>query len=385
VIVVDVLIVVFALAFAAIGYERGFIRSVMPLIGFVGGAAIGARLGPALLADGSESAYAPIVTLLSGILLGAAFAVAMEGFGVVLRERLAGTGRPGLAEGLGGAVVLGALGLLIAWAFGAVALHAPGPNARDLRSSVQRSAVLGALNDVLPPSGPLLNVLRRIDPTPALEGPEARVPAPDPAIASDPEVAAAGESVVRILGTACGLSVGGSGWVAAPDLVVTNAHVVAGEDDTTVSPQAGTPELPATVVHYEPRNDLALLQVAGLGLEPLDFARDPRPGTAGAILGYPENGPFTIAPARLGTTGEVTSQDSYGRGPLQREMTAFRGEVISGNSGGPAVDGEGSVLATVFASEQGSNTDGGLAVPNEIVADALDGPLEPVDTGPCAL
>jgi S1-C subfamily serine protease len=385
VLIVDALIVVFALAFAAIGYERGLIRSVMPLIGFIGGAAIGARLGPALLADGSESAYAPILTLLCGILLGAALAVAMEGVGVVLRERLAGTGRPGVAEGLGGALVLGALGLLIAWAFGAVALHAPGPNARDLRSAVQRSAVLGALNDVLPPSGPLLNVLRRIDPTPALEGPEARVPAPDAAIASDSEVIAAGESVVRILGTACGLSVGGSGWVAAPDLVVTNAHVVAGEDDTTVSPQAGAPELPATVVHYQPRNDLALLEVGGLGLQPLDLEPDPREGTAGAILGYPENGPFTIAPARLGTTGEVTSEDSYGRGPLQREMTAFRGRVISGNSGGPAVDGDGDVLTTVFASEQGSGADGGLGVPNRIVAEALDGPLRPVDTGPCAL
>jgi S1-C subfamily serine protease len=385
VIVVDALVALFALALAAVGYERGFIRSVMPLLGFVGGAATGARLGPALLPDGSESAYAPVITLLSGILLGAALAVAMEGVGVVVRERIVGTARPGVVEGLGGALVLGALGLLIAWAFGAVALHAPGSNARELRSAVQRSVLLGALNDALPPSGPLLNVLRRIDPTPAVEGPEARVPAPDAAIASDPEVTAAGESVVRILGTACGLSVGGSGWVAGPDLVVTNAHVVAGEDDTTVTPQAGTPELPATVVRYEPRNDLALLRVGGLGLEPLELVPQPRTGTSGAILGYPENGPFTIAPARLGTTGTVTSQDSYGRGPLKREMTAFRGKVVSGNSGGPAVDGDGDVLTTVFAAEQGSRADGGLGVPNEVVADALEGPLRPVDTGPCAL
>ena len=185
-VVVDVLIAIFTLALAAIGWQRGFIRSVLPLLGFVGGAAIGGRLGPALLPDGSESAYAPIVTLLSGILLGAAFAVAMEGVGVVLRQRLVGNREPGVVEGLSGALVLGALGLLIAWAFGAVALHAPGPNARDLRSAVQRSAILGALNDALPPSGPLLNVLRRIDPTPELEGPEAKVAAPDPAIASDP-------------------------------------------------------------------------------------------------------------------------------------------------------------------------------------------------------
>jgi S1-C subfamily serine protease len=179
--------------------------------------------------------------------------------------------------------------------------------------------------------------------------------------------------------------VGGSGWVAGPDLVVTNAHVVAGEDDTTVTAQAGAPELAATVVHYEPRNDLAVLRVPGLGLTPLDLVPEPRSGTAGAVLGYPENGPFGVAPARLGTTGEVTSQDSYGRGPVKRRMTAFRAEVLSGNSGGPAVDGDGDVLTTVFAAEQGSNADGGLGVPNDVVAGALDGPLRPTATGPCAL
>jgi len=281
--------------------------------------------------------------------------------------------------------VLGTLGLLIAWAFGAVALHAPGPNARDLRSAVQRSAILAALNETLPPSGPLLNVLRRIDPTPALEGPEARVPPPDPEIASDPEVAAAGESVVRILGTACGLSVGGSGWVAGPDLVVTNAHVVAGTDDTTVTPSSGAPEVAADVVHYDPRNDLAILSTPGLGLEPLGLDQNPKSGTSGAVLGFPENGPFRISPARLGTTAEVTSEDSYGRGPMRREITSFRGAVISGNSGGPAVDGDGEVLTTVFASEISAGPKGGLGVPNALVGDALDGPLRPTDTGPCAL
>jgi S1-C subfamily serine protease len=383
VIVVDVMIVVFVVALAAVGYERGFVRSLFPLAGFVVGAALGGRLGPALLPE--DSAYAPVVTVVCGVLLGLALAIAMEGVGSVVRGRFWGGRSPGVAEGLGGAVILGALGLLLAWAFGAVLLHAPGPNARDLRSAVQRSTILGALNDALPPSGPLLNVLRRIDPTPALEGPEARVSPPDAAIASDPEVDAAGNSVVRILGTACGLSVGGSGWVAGDDLIVTNAHVVAGEQDTTVVPRSGFPELDASVVHYQPRNDLAILEVPGLGLDALELDRRARAGTAAAVLGYPGNGPFRVSPARLGTTGEVTSEDSYGRGPIARRMTAFRGRVRSGNSGGPAVDADGEVLTTVFASEVGSGADGGLGIPNEIVADALDGPLRPVATGPCAL
>ncbi len=231
-----------------------------------------------------------------------------------------------MLDGIGGAALLAALGLLLAWAFGAAALNSPGPGERDLRHALQGSRILTALNSLLPPSGPLLNVLRHIDPTPAIRGPNANVGAPEPAIADDPDVQRAGDSVVKVLGTACGLGIEGSGWVAGPGLVVTNAHVVAGEDDTTVTMRSGG-TLDASAVHYEPRNDLAILRVAGLGLPALPLAPQARPGTAAAVLGYPENGPLTISPARVGSTGEVISQDSYGRGPVRRKMTPFRGQV----------------------------------------------------------
>jgi len=91
-----------------------------------------------------------------------------------------------------------------------------------------------------------------------------------------------------------------------------------------------------------------------------------------------------LAPARLGTTAEVTSQDAYGRGPIRREMTAFRGEVRSGNSGGPVVDRDGRVLTTVFGAEQRSGPPGGLGVPNDVAAEALRGDLQPTGNGPCA-
>ncbi|MEO8092979.1 MAG: MarP family serine protease [bacterium] len=382
---VDVLIAIFVLALAALGYERGLIRGAPPLIGFVAGAAIGGRLGPELLSDGSESAYAPVVTLGSGLLLGAALAVALEGVGSVIRRRARIEGAARALDGIGGAALMGALGLLVVWAVGAVALHSSGSGSVELRSAVQRSAILGALNEVLPPSGPLLNVLRRIDPTPTVAGPEAKVGPPDPKVAENPEVDAAGDSVVKVLGTACGLGVEGSGWVIAPELVATNAHVIAGEADTTVSPRPGSPELDAEAVHYQPRNDFALLEVPGLGLSALELVGDPQSGTAGAVLGYPENGPFTVVPARLGTTAEVVSQDSYGRGPVKRRMTSLRGGVRSGNSGGPMVDGEGRVLTTVFGSEQTKGRPaGGLGVPNEVASEALHGELEPTRTGPCA-
>ena len=157
----------------------------------------------------------------------------------------------------------------------------------------------------------------------------------------------AGGSVVRVLGTACGLGVEGSGWAGGPGLVVTNAHVIAGEDDTTVTTQGGA-SLDATPVHYDPENDLALLHVEA-ELPALQLAPDPTSGTSAAVLGYPENGPYAEAPARLGETRDTISEDSYGRGPIRRPITSLRGSVRSGNSGGPLVDSRGQVLGTVFA------------------------------------
>ena len=381
--VVDLIIVVFALALAVIGYERGLVASGLPLVGFVIGAAIGGRLGPALLTGGGESAYAPLITVLAGLLLGATLAMVMEGFAQALSARFTHDGLTGWLDGIGGAALLAALGLLLAWAFGAAALNVPGPGERDLRHALQSSRILTALNRAFPPSGPLLNVLRHIDPTPAVSGPNANVRAPEPAIAHDPDVDRAGNSVVKLLGTACGLGIEGSGWVAGPGLVVTNAHVVAGEDDTTVTLRSGG-TLDASAVHYDPHDDLAILRVDGLGVRALTLAPQVVKGTAGAVLGYPENGPFTVAPARVGSTGQVISEDSYGRGPVQRKMTPFRGQVQSGNSGGPVVDSGGRVLTTVFAGETGQGRAGGLGVPNEIVGRALHGTLRPTGTGPCA-
>jgi hypothetical protein len=383
--VVDVIIVVFAVALAALGYERGLIASGLPLIGFVLGALIGGRLGPALLAEGGESPYAPLITVLAALLLGAALALALESVGEMVRmQHLPRGGLAARVDGVGGAILMGALGLLVAWAFGAAALNAPGPGERDLRNALQRSQILGALNGVLPPTGPLFNLLRHVDPVPPINGPQANVGAPNPAITRDPDVRAAGDSVVKVLGTACGLSVEGSGWVGGPDLVVTNAHVVAGEDDTTVTTPSGA-SLDATAVHYDSHNDLAILRVPGLGLAPIQIASQVFRGTPAAVLGYPENGPFTISAARIGSTGRVISQDSYGRGPVRREMTPFRGAVRSGNSGGPAVDAAGQVLTTVFASEQGPGPPGGLGVPDDVVSAALAGSLRPTSTGACAV
>lgn len=376
--VLDWGIVAFTAALAIWGFRQGLIVGALTLIGFGAGAFAGSRVGPLLLTQGSRSPYAPLFAALGALLVGALVAVTLESFALGLRARLVRGRALHAADGAGGAALIAAVALGLVWVFGAVALHVPGTT--RLRADVQRSLILRRLNEMLPPSGPILNALNRVDPAPTIAGPTTPVAPPDAAIASDPAVLRAGRSVVRVLGTACGLGIEGSGWVARPGLVVTNAHVVAGEDDTTVTTPDGA-SLAATPVHYDPGNDLALLRI-GADLPSLRFAPDPKRGEGGAVLGYPENGPYALAPARLGDTRSVLSEDSYGRGPIRRTIAFLRGSVRSGNSGGPLVDPRGRVLGTVFAATT-SGPPGGFAVPDSIVSSALDEASTPVDTGPC--
>src|SRR5215208_5034449 len=351
---------------------------LLALIGFALGAWIGTRLAGVVLPDGSRNPYAPAIGLVGALCLGAAFAAGFEGLGWRLRSKLTLPG-VGFVDGVLGAVLTALVGLGIVWILGAIAVHSTG----ELRFEVQRSEILTRLNRALPPSGPLLNALARFDPFPRIDGPEARVPPPRAGIARDPQVAAAAGSVVKILGTACGLGIEGSGWVAGDGVVVTNAHVVAGERDTRVLLGGREPGRLAQAVHFDPRNDLAVLRVDGLGAEPLPLAGDISAGTSAAILGFPLNGPFDVRPGRLGPTRRVRSSDAYGRGPVERSMTALRGRVRSGNSGGPMVDSEGRVATTIFAATT-SGQRGGYGVPNPVVARALAGVGGPVSTGPCA-
>lgn len=377
----DWIIVVFTVLMALWGYAQGLIVGALSLAGFAVGAFVGSRITPLLLTEGAQSPYAPLFALVGSLMLGGVFASLLEVLGFRLRGRLGD--RLGALDGLGGGILVGCLGLGLVWIGGAVALQTPG--ARELRDSIQRSQILQVLNDHLPPSGPILRAFARFDPFPQIEGPSANVGPPDARIARDPQVRAAGRSVVKILGTACGLGVQGSGWVAQNGLVVTNAHVVAGQDDTTVQLGGQGAHIGAQAVWFDPRNDLALLRAPGVAGTPGLRLRSNAPeGTSAAVLGFPENGPYHVAAARLGQTSTVITQDAYGHGPVRREITSLRGRVRQGNSGGPVVDGGGRVVATVFAATVSDSGRSGFGVPDEVISSALSRAGAPVGTGPCA-
>ncbi len=383
---IDWLIVAFAALLAVYGYMQGFIVGVLSLLGFAGGAFVGARVGPLLLPGGARSQYAPLFGLLGALLAGGMLASGLEGLGLHARAALR---LPGLRtiDGVLGAALTACVGLGIAWIVGAVALDASGST--PLRRDIQQSAILRELNQLLPPTGAFLHALARFDPLPSVRGPEANVPRPNAAIVRASGVSAARGSVVRIIGTACGLGIEGSGWVAAPGVVVTNAHVVAGETNTTVQPGGHAPGLPARAIDFDPHDDIAILRVSGLSARPLTLAAKPVSGTAAAILGYPLDGPFNAEPGRIGSTQMVNTEDAYGNGPVLRSITSLRGLVRPGNSGGPMVDAAGRVVATVFAAITGAGNrrPGGFAVPNTLVRTQLAAALSRdrlTGTGACA-
>jgi S1-C subfamily serine protease len=361
---IDWVIVAFIVLLALYGYVQGFIVGALSLAGFAIGAFAGTRLAPLILPGGSHSQYAPLFGLLGALLAGGVLASGFEGLAVHARSALR---LPGLrtVDGMLGALLTACVGLGIAWIIGAIAVQSAGSD--NLRQDIQRSAILRGLDQLLPPSGPILNALSRFDPLPSVRGPAADVAPPRRRILATPGVITARSSVVRVVGTACGLGIEGSGWVAAPGLVVTNAHVVAGESDTVVQIDGVAPGLPARTVVFDPHDDVAVLRVSGLRQPSLGLAPGPRSGTAAAVLGYPLDGPFDAEPARIGQTQMVNTEDAYGNGPVQRSITSLRGRVRPGNSGGPLVDAAGRVVATVFAAitgEQGSRERGGFAVPN---------------------
>lgn len=377
----DWIIVAFTVVLAFAGARQGFVVGALSLAGFALGAVIGTRLGPVLLPRGAHSPYAPLFGLMGALLGGALLASGFGGLAQRLRMAIRLTGF-GILDASLGAVLSAAVALGIAWIAGAAAVQIPGQ--RELRREVRRSTILQHLNEALPPSGPILNALGRFDPLPTIRGPSADVPPPRAATARDPDVRAATASVVKVTGTACGLGVEGSGWVARAGLVVTNAHVVAGEDDTTVQVGGQGARLRAVAVAFDPHNDVAVLRVDGLAARPLAMDAAPRAGESAAIIGFPENGPLDIRAGRIGAPRTVITQDAYGRGPVSRRIVPLRGLVRSGNSGGPMVDRQGQVATTVFAATVGGREPGGYGIPNDIVGRDLDSANVQVSTGPCA-
>jgi S1-C subfamily serine protease len=372
--VTDVLLIAWIAIFAVQGAYRGMVAQALSLIGLGIGALAGSWVAPQLLADNSPwVAFASLVGAVVGAsLLGAASASLAES----PRRFLAF--RPGLRllDSAGGGLLGGALGLALAWLLAVVALHQPG---LGFRMDVRDSTILPKLMRAVPPDR-VLQALNRFDPFPELALGGGPLPPPDASVLQSPGAKAAAGSVVKIHGTACGLGTQGSGWVVRKALVATNAHVIAGEHETTIlAPNGQT--LGAQPVYVDSQNDVALLRVPSLVLAPLAVDRDGQFPRKVVILGYPRDGPLTGTAATAGPSRSVIAPDAYDRRVSARLIVPLRGKVQPGESGGPVVDTRGRVIAMVFAGAKRGPS--GFAVPVDLVLRGVSTPLRPVSSGPC--
>ncbi|HEX5850940.1 MAG TPA: MarP family serine protease [Rubrobacter sp.] len=363
------------------GVRTGFLAGVFSLVGVVVGASVGSRIAPSLLPDGGNPIYGAGITLGSILAFSVLGEVIARSMGGSIRNRLSSPASAKL-DGLGGGLLGFALALVLVWAVGVFALQSP--TLAGLQPVAQDSRILQTLKERMP-SRLLTQAVSELQPLPKIRGPEPEVAAPEGNIVNDPDVRAASQRTLRVTGTACGYGVEGSAWVGGRNLVVTNAHVVAGETSTWVQVRGIGRQLPAEVVAFDKRNDVSILRVAGLGLPPLPVA-PARPGEEAAVIGFPQNGPLDIEPARTGTTERVFSTDAYDNGPVERIVTSFRVYVRPGNSGGPAVNADGEVISTIFASRTDSNNSG-YGIPSRIIQRHLqtaEDRTAPVSTGGCA-
>ena len=387
----DLILLVLVLAYAVSGYWQGFVTGAFATTGLLLGGLIGIWIAPQLLGESDPSVWVSLGALFV-VLLSASFGQALlQLVGSRIRDQI--TWQPVRAlDAVGGALLSIAAVLVVAWALG-VAIT--GSRLPWVSEEVRESRVLGKVDEVMPDTAvTALNSFNEVVGSsffPRYLEPFATerivaVRPPPPAIARDPEVAAAAASVVKLHGdNECGQGVEGTGFLYSPDRVMTNAHVVAGVAEPRVVGDDGA-ETQAEVVYFNADLDVAVLAVDGLGLPNLSFDRQGKPRQPGAVLGYPEDGPYDVQPARIRTEQRLRSPDIHGEGTVVREVFSVRSTIRPGNSGGPMVDGDGEVLGVVFAASVTDETTG-YALTAEQVSEAAARGLTSstqVDSGPCA-
>jgi S1-C subfamily serine protease len=375
----DIILLLACVAFGISGYRQGFLIGVMSFAGFLGGGALGAHYAPVLHRHVHLGLGAALFGLLVVIIAAGIGQLVTASIGVALRRRISWTPARTL-DSFAGAFVSVASLLLVAWLIGTALANSGGT---DLTRQVRRSAVLGAVDDVVPASAQTwFSSFRRLLDTNGLPEVFGRigtehvnpVPPPDPKLAHRPSVLRARPSIIRVTGLAasCSRRLEGSGFVTSTDHVLTNAHVVAGVRNPTVQAADGTVHA-ARVVHYDPQRDIAILDVPGLGEPALRFGPAVKEGAGAVVAGFPEDGPFTTGAARVRSVETARGPDIYQEREVTRQIYSLYATVRPGNSGGPLLSRAGRVLGVVFASSTDDAHTGYALTAAEVAPDVKAG------------
>ncbi|WP_101523077.1 MarP family serine protease [Nocardioides houyundeii] len=383
---VDALILAAVLLVAALGWSEGLVRALWGYTGLMLGTALGLVLAPIVLEDVGLSVWVALAAL---VIVGAS-AVGVRILAVRLEHRLRTRinwhPRPWL-DHPGGLVfgIVAALG--VSWMLG---LALAGSNVSSVAGAANRSVALRTLNDVhLPLSSRLVEQFahlgrgsdfpRYVDVFTAVD--IVPVAAPPEDVVSRPGVRRAARSVWRILADGEVMGHQGSGFLVAPERVMTAAHVV--PDSRRIGVETDQGLLDATVVVCDARHDVAVLAVPGLKGRVLRFT-DAVHGDPAAVIGYPDNGPLTVAPARVRDQGPWQSSDIWRDHREEHDAYSVRGDIRGGDSGGPLVTPAGRALGVVVASSR-VDKETGYVLTRKQVAEPLRRSLEPdADAAPCS-
>ncbi|GAA1931591.1 MarP family serine protease [Nocardioides marmoribigeumensis] len=386
----DVVLLVLVLAYAVSGYWQGFVTGAFATAGLLLGGLFGVWAAPRLLGNASPSVWVSLGALFIMLLCASLGQGILQFAGARIRDRI--TWQPVRSlDAVGGAALSVVAVLVVAWALGVAASGARLP---WVSKEIRRSEVLSRVNSLMPASAVQMltsfnDVVgssffpRYLEPFAAER--IVRVGPPPRGIARDPQVVAAGQSVLKVRGVnRCGRGVEGSGFLYAPDRLMTNAHVVAGVTSPKVL--VGNDEVDAEVVYYNPDLDVAVLKVDGIDRPTLQVDTSGRPRDPGAVLGYPQDGPYDVQPARIRAEQRLRSPDIYGRGTVIREVFSVRSLIRPGNSGGPLVSADGKVYGVVFAASVEDKSTGYALTADQVAKAGVVGrdATTPVATGRCA-
>ncbi len=393
---VDGLVLALALIAGVSGWRHGMAVALLSFVGVLGGAIIGVQLAPLLAANLETKSSQVIVSVVVVVVLVALGETTGVYFGRHIRDRITGE-RTLTVDSMLGSVLQAATVVVAAWL---VALPLATASMPALAAGVRGSGVLRAVDSVMPgparqlpadlrtvlDSSGFPDVLSPFAPTPITQ-----VGPPDPALAGSATVQDVQGSVLKIRGKApsCSRQLEGSGFVIGPELVMTNAHVVAGTNETSVEvvSRGRTRELAADVISYDPAVDLAVLYVRGLKAPALEFADEPATvGDDAIVLGFPLDGPFNPTAAKVRDRIQLRGPNIYDSGEVTREVYTVRAVVRSGNSGGPMVRTDGKVVGVVFGAALDDSETGFVLTNAQVQPTLTKAPslTRAVDTGSCA-
>ncbi|MEU7003718.1 MarP family serine protease [Nonomuraea sp. NPDC046570] len=377
----DLILIGLVIAFGISGYRQGFIIGVLSFVGFVGGAVLGVFIAPPIakaVVDGdTEQALLAIVIVFLAATVGQ---FASSTLGAVVRSHV--TWEPAkVADAVGGTFASALSVLVIAWLIGSLIVST---SFTALSTQVKESLLLSTVDQAVPQAarnwqGPFKEFIDRSEFPPVFDaigaGQWVDVPPPAKSVLQGAKLTRAQKAIVKVQGNApsCGKRIEGTGFVYAPERIMTNAHVVAGVTRDLKVTDSANEVHDAQVVLYNPQRDIAILRVPGLNLPVLAFDGTAEKGESAIIAGFPKGQGFTAEPARIRIRQEASGPDIYRRSNVTREVYAIRGKVLPGNSGGPLLTVDGRVFGVIFAAATNQEETGYVLTAGEVRPDAVKG------------